>query len=100
MSEMTDLVKDYIRQKPEWSEEDERIRIETIELLETANHPNKMRSNGKPLDFTENINWLKSLRSQNHWKPSEEQLETLNYYLDADISNKDREVLFGLYNQT
>lgn len=50
--------------KQEWSEDDERIMIETIELLETANHPNKMHSNGKPLDFTENINWLKSLKQR------------------------------------
>jgi hypothetical protein len=64
-------------QKPAWSEEDERIRIETIELLETANHPNVLHRNGKPLDFTENINWLKSLRPQNTWKPSDEQIKAI-----------------------
>lgn len=35
----------------------------------------------------------------NRWKPSDKQLETFEYYLDADISNKDREVLFRLYKQ-
>lgn len=77
-------------QKPAWSEEDERIRIETIELLETANHPNKMCSNGKPLDFTENINWLKSLRPQSQWKPTKRQLLELScaisgYSFDAHV---------------
>lgn len=34
ISEMTDLVKDYIRQKPvKWSEEDERMRKDIIRVL-------------------------------------------------------------------
>jgi hypothetical protein len=81
--------------KQEWSEEDERIRIETIELLETANHPNVLHRNGKPLDFTENINWLKSLRPQN-WKPSEEQIKALKEAVDEHF-DIDGGALWHLY---
>ena len=74
--------------KQEWSEEDERIRIETIELLETANHPNVLHRNGKPLDFTENINWLKSIRPQ---KPltNEEIEQAKKEYRDMALSKMD-----------
>lgn len=53
-----------IEQNPAWSEEDEKILDGTIELIEKANHPNIMHSNGKPLDFTANINFLKSLKDR------------------------------------
>ena len=53
-------------------------------------------------DCRKKWDWLESLKNrvapQKQWKPSEEQLETLDYYIDADISNKDKEVLLGLYN--
>ena len=58
--------------KPEWSEEDER-RIDAIcELLEntSALHPN--------YSHRKLIIWLKSIRPQPHWKPSEEQMDALN----------------------
>lgn len=55
------LEKQAERKPIEWSEEDERIRLDTIELLEKAHHPSAPHINGKALDFTENINWLKSL---------------------------------------
>ena len=85
------------KSKQEWSEEDERIRIETIELLETANHPNKMHSNGKPLDFTENINWLKSLKDRYTWKPSKEQMKVLQEAVNGNI-NTNSDALWHLYH--
>jgi hypothetical protein len=90
-------IKERVQPQPkqEWSEEDERIRIETIELLETANHPNVLHRNGKPLDFTENINWLKSLRPQN-WKPSEEQIKALKEAVDEHF-DIDGGALWHLY---
>ena len=136
LKSLKDRVQPQLNQ--ELSEEDERIWIETIELLETANHPNKMRSNGKPLDFTENINWLKNIkvrllpqpkqewseederqyraaiaicnflgqtntanwlkshRPQKHWKPSDEQLNSLYDVLNP-CDGFNREVLESLY---
>ena len=42
-------------------------------------------------------NKLKSLRPQNRWKPSDEQMNTLEYYMYTLICNKRKEILFGLY---
>ena len=66
MSEMTDLVKDYIIQKPAWSEEDERMYQSIIDDTVQENQ----------LDIKQ-IDWLKSLRFQKKWKPSNEQMEAL-----------------------
>jgi len=88
------LEKQGEQKSPAWSEEDKKIWLETIKLLETVNHPNRIHSNGKPLDFTKNINWLKTLRPQSHWKPSENELEVLK--LSAE---KDGTCLMGLYEQ-
>ena len=42
-------------------------------------------------------NWLKSLKDKYTWKPSEEQMNTLEYYMHTLICNEHKEVLFGLY---
>ena len=74
--------KPVVKQKPTgWSEEDEK-RVQSI-LFSIGyckdEYPNKK-------DYTKDIDWLKSLRSQPHifnfyppsyWKPSEEQMEAL-----------------------
>lgn len=58
--------------KQEWSEGDEILRVRTINRLETLNFHG---ISGK--EIRESIDWLKSLRPQPHWKPSEEQMEAL-----------------------
>ena len=40
---------------------------------------------------------LGNIVSQNTWKPSEEQMNTLEYYMHTLICNEHKEVLFGLY---
>lgn len=41
--------------------------------------------------------WFKSLKDRYSWKPSEEQMNTLEYYMHTLICNEHKEVLFGLY---
>lgn len=41
--------------------------------------------------------FLKSLKERYTWKPSEEQMNTLEYYMHTLICNEHKEVLFGLY---
>ena len=63
------------RQKPTWSEEDESI-LQAIwdEIL--ANKHNAEEYEWKTYDKF--LYWLKSLRPQNQWKPSDEQMQQLN----------------------
>ncbi len=59
MSEMTVLVKDYIRQKPvKWSEEDERIRKDIIRVLKGEIRYISEQENEKYID------WLNSLKER------------------------------------
>ena len=70
----------------EWSEEDEsHIRY----LIECLEHCKK----GVALTMTtstaqEYIDWLKSLRPQNTWKPSDEQIKALNYVVNLMASSE------------
>ena len=66
-------IKDRVQPEQEWSEEDEERQEETIELLETLiDHP-KFRNYAT----TRCVDWLKSLRPQKQWKPSEEQIKAV-----------------------
>ena len=57
MSKMTDLVKDYVRQKPvKWSEEDERIRKDIVRVLKGEIRYTSGKENEKCID------WLNSLK--------------------------------------
>lgn len=59
ISEMTDLVKDYIRQKPvKWGEEDERIRKDIIRVLKGEIRYTSGKENEKYID------WLNSLKER------------------------------------
>ena len=74
-------------QKPaEWSEEDERKRLACIETINEVIDYERERwedyNPGKPyrpiMKYDEQVDWLKSLRPQPHWKPSEEQMSYLS----------------------
>ena len=76
--------------KQEWSEEDERnlSKIETIVL-------------GKGLvggNRNELVDWLKSLRPQKQWKPSEEQLVSLKLFIERYPDYVYNKELDDLYN--
>lgn len=77
----------------ELGEEDEKIKNVSIAFLEEfkeKGYENAMMC----------IDWLKSLRPQPHWKPSEEQMEMLEdaiaYYGDSWLSRKQK-ILESLY---
>ena len=58
-------------EKPGWSEEDELMLTSIIQTLKLTNGAAQMK-----------IDWLKSLRPQNRWKPSPGQLECLGYAIE------------------
>lgn len=83
----------YGEQKPAWSEEDEEIYRKCICAMRAS-------ACGFPEEekFVEQVdNWFKSLKDRYSWKPSEEQMNTLEYYMHTLICNEHKEVLFGLY---
>ena len=83
-----------IKQRPknEWSEEDERTLLRLIAHFDWHGDTRFTKE-----DCQEATNWLKSLRP-NHWKPTEEQMETLEYYMHTLLATEHKEMLFGLYN--
>lgn len=93
-------------QKPaEWSEEDERRFISLEESLddyldyvgEDTSLPKCQRKSTKEKVISIS-NWLKSLRSQKQWKPTEEQMDALDKIVDYYLAecNDDESV----YNPT
>ena len=87
-----------LQPKQEWSGEDEKTRLDTIRILETASPI--PQDNGKvQLRFSKNILWLKSLRPQPGWKPSEQQMQTLKDVIDrAPLTCRQEVQLVSLYN--
>lgn len=64
----------------EWREEDERLLNIVIDILDREEHNGHlMRS-----DLKECVKLLKSLRTQHHWKPSEEQMKALEKAMDRN----------------
>jgi len=75
-------------QKPlAWSEEDESMRIKCIGIFETYCAEDASRL----------ITWFKSLKDRSTWKPSDRQMNVLEYYMHTLACNEHREILFGLY---
>ena len=77
-----------------WSEEDERNLQGIIDEIE-AN-----KNNAPDYDvatYNRFLSWLKSIKERYTWKPSDEQMNTLEYYIHNLICNEHKEVLFGLY---
>ena len=85
-------------QKPvEWGEEDE-INLQWLETIcERLHYKNDPQvAPDAALNLKE---WLKSLRRQNHWKPSEEQINVLSKATTRSINIDDAEVLRTLLEQ-
>lgn len=81
----------------EWSEEDEFMRNAFINLVEMyyGSCINKQEMN-KMLD------WLKSLKSQSHWKPTKNQLKSFDAILEnhgSNFSTANYETMKELYEQ-
>ena len=69
---------DKLQHPAEWSEEDEKEFENLTSLLDII----QGSSNLKPGVANHYRSWLKSLRPQPHWKPSEEQMEALRVVLE------------------
>ena len=65
-------------QKPAWSEEDDKMLHTIIADFKGFSHSNTSTLESH---FNECITWLKSLKPQNRWKPSDEQIEILDMVL-------------------
>lgn len=84
----------YGEQKPAWSEEDERNLQGIIDEIEAnKNHA----PDYDVATYNRFLSWLKSIKERYTWKPSDEQIDTLEYYMHNLICNEHKEVLFGLY---
>ena len=67
-----------------WGEEDERMKSNVLDTIQDAINDCDCDDIGTKARFAlENeYNWLKSLKPQQHWKPSEEQMQALKYVVD------------------
>ena len=86
-----------IEQKPvEWSEEDERNLQGIIDEIEaTKNHAPSYDL----ATYDRYLSWLKSLRPQKQWKPTEKQMYTLELAISDYENGGTYEILSGLLEQ-
>ena len=71
----------------EWSEEDEKMRAAVLQLItdsEKENCWNCVYCNDKEIYFSDIISWLKSIRPQSQWKPSDKLIRVI----EAIINNR------------
>lgn len=99
-----ELVAKKIEQKPaEWSEEDEKHLQSIISTLTIPDEKRYMLTFGlnSLYERQSQIRWLNSLRPQNRWKPTKEQMEALHdLNLTGNISYAGQgQVLIELYKQ-
>ena len=67
------------------------MRAAVLQLItdsEKENCWNCVYCNDKEIYFSDIISWLKSLRPQSQWKPSEEQMKALNYVVNLMASSE------------
>jgi hypothetical protein len=86
------------KQKPAgWSEEDENNINSIVSRLEVDISYWESRSKTRTNEDEKLINWLKSLRPQNKWKPSDEQMEALKEACDKRWEPDGLDPLYTLY---
>ena len=76
-------IKGRIQPKQEWSEEDKKIINGLIDSLTRISLNTRTDSTSPNYTFYKEIDWLKSIRFQNHWKPSDEQIAQLQIVIDT-----------------
>ena len=85
---------ELVEQKPAWSEKDNE---HVNSLLKRLDGLCRKEFTTTRFAINEDENWLKSLKERYTWKPSDEQMNTLEYYMHTLVCNEHKEVLFGLY---
>ena len=101
LSDWLESIKERVQHKVEWSEEDEKI-INEIEESLLAYKIIVIDNDRELANYIEKeINWLKSLRPQKQWKPSEEQMEILQYLCETSSHPNEKviPVLKSLYQE-
>ena len=89
LSKLNRVANKQVEQKPAaWSKEDEK----QARQIERIVHDGCTQKLQKQI-----ADWFESLKERYTWKPSEEQMNTLEYYMHTLICNEHKEVLFGLY---
>ena len=89
LSQLNRVANKQVEQKPAaWSKEDEK----QARQIERIVHDGCTQKLQKQI-----ADWFKSLKERYTWKPSEEQMNTLEYYMHTLVCNEHKEVLFGLY---
>ena len=83
-----------IEHKPAWSEKDNE---HVNSLLKRLDGFCRTEFTTTRFAINEDENWLELLKEKYTWKPSEEQMNTLEYYMHTLVCNEHKEVLFGLY---
>ena len=85
---------ELVEQKPAWSEKDNE---HVNSLLKRLDGLCRKEFTTTRFAINDDENWLESLKERYTWKPSEEQMNTLEYYMHTLVCNEHKEVLFGLY---
>lgn len=89
---------ELVEQKPvEWNEEDEEMLDGIIVDIEVLKGQNTTKD-GRAL-YQKEIDWIKSIRPQNRWKPSDEMLEALYRVIPENVMeiSEDEMLLDKLY---
>jgi len=82
----------FEQKSAEWSEEDEKCIRLSKDIIDSA-----LRAGFcVQIDRDRCVDWLKSLRPQSHWKPSEEQVEALGMFVQEYYPHN--KLLKSLYN--
>jgi len=84
-------LKDRVQPKQEWSEEDKVMLDEIIDYMKPMPIFFESTKGKSGKEYTKEFiiqatNWLKSLRPQNHWKPSKEQMEAFEEAVKPKLS--------------
>ena len=80
-------LKDKVYPKQEWSEEDEKRMNHIIQFLEDKD---RWKDSERAFPIEEDIRWLKDLRPQNRWQPSDEQMDALDNFIYAKYPNVEK----------
>lgn len=80
-------LKERVQPKQEWSEEDEKRMNHIIQFLEDKD---RWKDSERAFPIEEDIRWLKDLKPQNMWQPSDEQMDALDNFIYAKYPNVEK----------
>ena len=81
-----------------WSEKDEKMRNNLINLLVRLSANTRTDSTSVNYSYPCEIEWLKSLKPQSHWKPTKAQMIMLKSDISTFMKGYEKDVLQSLYD--